>query len=210
MDKVIMGISSIQGSTVKAVLAMLPRKISIMVKDSTDTLWEALSNKWNATCVWDLPETEKGQLTQIDMLRLARALDLHQKRLLGTCFEEYRDLFLLVPSALGPVYEGFFHYMKENDPGNCADLFMSWSKCNNYPHLKTAVPSMLCMPTGSCNVECLFSKLRYLQTPSRSSVSDELLKISAMLFINKDISPLLFPLLLCVIKLYPSCSLLHL
>lgn len=183
LDNVEAGIILIPGSTVKAVLAMLPKEASEMVKDNVNSFCVAIVSKWKATCSWNLAELERNQLTQVELWRLAKILDPSQKHMMSKSFEEYRELFLLAVPALDSFREDFAHYIKEDTPANQdIDLLTYWSK-SKYPNLRGVALNILCMPTGSCDAERSFSKLRVLQNPRRSSMSDKLLK-SVLCFLS--------------------------
>lgn len=66
MDKVEMGASSTQGGTAKALLAVLSRGTSKMVKSSINSFCGALVNSWNAICVKKHAEMERASSHKIE------------------------------------------------------------------------------------------------------------------------------------------------
>ena len=57
----------------------------------------------------------------------------------------------------------------------------------NYPNLSDVVLQLLCLPNGSADVERSFSKLRKLQDPTRSSMSENTLRMQMTLYVNQDL-----------------------
>lgn len=158
LDEIKSGIAVNPGSNIKAVMAMLPKPVSDTVKAHINSFCTALVNKWEATCLRNLTELEMHQVTQLEMWRKAKILDPFQKHLMDNAFDEYRELFLLCTSELDLLQEEFLLYMKEDFPANKdIDILTFWDKCDKYPNLRSVALNLLCMPTGSCDVERSFS-----------------------------------------------------
>ena len=63
----------------------------------------------------------------------------------------------------------------------------SSSTAQNYPNLADVALQLLCLPNGSTDVERSFSKLRKLQDPTRSSMSEKTLRMQMTLYVIQDL-----------------------
>lgn len=155
------------------------------IKADFKAFGRSLSDKWQATCQRNLSRAVSGPN---GLWKQAIVLDPFLKRCQPQSIENYTQLFDLV-TDVPTVKDEFHQYLLEPEPGN-PDLTALEYWCNVkqlYPHLSQAALELLCISTESVDVERSSSKLRKLQHPTRSSMSEETQRMLMTLYYNQDI-----------------------
>ena len=145
-----------------------------------------LARKWEATCERNLSPQVYGSE---GLWKKAIILDPFLKVNQSQSFNSYISMFKLVtdePTALGTEFHNYLH---EPCPGNPEiKILKFWkSTAQIYPNLADVPLQLLCLPNGSTDVERSFSKLRKLQNPTRSSMSEKTLRMQMTLYVNQDL-----------------------
>ena len=143
------------------------------------------ADKWQATCSRNLSATVGGPT---GLWKQALVLDPFLKSSQPQVIDDYSLLFNLV-TDLSSIKEEFTAYLMEPVPGNPSITTIEyWHSVQQiYPLLSQPALELLCISTESVDVERSFSKLRKLQHPTRSSMSQETLRMNMTLFFNQDI-----------------------
>ena len=104
-------------------------------------------------------------------------------------FNNYISMFELVTNEPTALEDEFNNYLHEPCPDNPEiEILTYWKNmARNYPNLADVALQLLCLPSGSADVECSFSKLRKLQDPTRSSMSENTFRMQMILYVNQDI-----------------------
>ena len=98
-------------------------------------------------------------------------------------------MFKLVTDEPTALEIEFHNYLHEPCPDNPEiKILKFWkSTAQNCPNLADVALQLLCLPNGSTDVERSFSKLRKLQDPTRSSMSEKTLPMQMTLYVNEDL-----------------------
>lgn len=167
----------IQGGRCQTVMNMIDKQE--ILNNTMKTFMEELHNKWVKTIERNLnPKTSNlwKHVSIFDPFQKNHNLldvkafcgDMTQYNLQEDSVHDYMKQIL-------PNKEGF-------------DLFDYWKEqAISFPELSNFILDILSMPSGSCDVERSFSNLRQIQTPQRTSLSEENLKMQLMIYLNNKI-----------------------
>ena len=170
---------------VSSVINMLPVTQAETLKADFKSFGCCLSDKWQATCQRNLSAAVSAPN---GLWKQALVLDPFLKSCQPQSIDNYTQLFDLV-TQVSTIKDEFREYLLESEPGN-PELTALEYWCNvkqSYPHLSQAALELLCISTESVDVERSFSKLRKLQHPTRSSMSEDTLCMLMTLYYNQDI-----------------------
>lgn len=187
LPEVFRSIKETSGSsqTSKTLLVIMPREVSTEAKKACKEFSQKLLEKWGSTTRRNLSEAGPA-LDQTDIWEKSEVLDPQKKIFCNPDFNTYKDFFSLATDINDELRQQFDMYMQEPPPANShLQTIQYWDAVQEqYSSLSKAALALLCMPTGSCDVERSFSKLRYLQRPDRSAMGNTLLSMQLILYVN--------------------------
>lgn len=170
---------------VSAVMNILPVAQADQLKADFRVFGHSLCDKWQATCQRSLSPEVSGPN---GLWKQALILDPFLKSCQSQTIQSFTQLFELV-TDLSSIENEFQMYLLEPQPDNPEiTIIQYWhSAAQAYPHLSQAALHLLCISTGSVDVERSFSKLKKIQHPTRSSMSADTLRMQMTLYFNQDI-----------------------
>ena len=174
------------GTETTILLSMLTVSESKTLREKLISFNKTLARKWESTCERNLcPEVCGSD----GLWKKAIVLDPFLKVNQSQSFGSYITMFEIVTDTPTDLEAEFNTYMCEPIPDNLEiEILTFWkSKVAQYPRLSRAALQLLCLPNGSADVERSFSKLRKLQDPSCSSMSEHTLNMQMTLFVNQDL-----------------------
>ena len=174
------------GAETTTLLSILSASDARTLKMTLIDFNKTLARKWEATCERNLSPDVCGSE---GLWKRAIVLDPFLKGGQSKSFNNYISMFKLVtdePTALEGEFNNYLHEPCPDDPE--IEILTYWkSMARNYPNLSDVVLQLLCLPNGSADVERSFSKLRKLQDPTRSSMSENTLRMQMTLYVNQDL-----------------------
>lgn len=174
------------GTETTTLLSMLSASEARTLKSTLTDFNKTLARKWEATCERNLSPDVCGPE---GLWKRAIVLDPFLKSGQLQSFNSYISMFELVSDEPTALEVEFNNYLHEPCPDNPEiEILTYWkSMARNYPNLADVALQLLCLPNGSADVERSFSKLRKLQDPTRSSMSENTLRMQMTLYVNQDL-----------------------
>lgn len=170
---------------VTSVINILPLAQAESLKADFKVFGHCLCDKWQATCHRNLSPEVSGPN---GIWKQAVILDPFLKGCQSQTLHSYTQLFELV-TDMPSIENEFQMYLLQPVPENPELTAIEFwrNAVQVFPQLSQAALDLLCISTGSVDVERSFSKLRKVQHPTRSSMSPETLRMVMTMYFNQDI-----------------------
>lgn len=168
------------GEETNTVLNMLSEEDATTLKSDMVDFGNVLAQKWQDTTARNI----EGEVQAL--WKSAVVLDPFLKCSQSQIFEDYSLMFSLISkeSETIELKKDFNVYLKEPLPDNpemkILDYWLGVQVL--YPYLSAAAIQLLCISTGSCDVERSFSLMHNILTSKRSSMSEHTLRMEMVMY----------------------------